>query len=193
MSIVAPIAGTAAVVPVTFGLARGERPTSAQLVGVGLALGGVALASWEGRGGAGEGARVATGVGLALAAALGIGLFLVAMDAASGPDFLWAALANRLTGTILLLGTALALRPSLAVGAADLRGLSAVGLLDVAAITLFAAASSEGLLTLVSVLGSLYPVVTVALAHLLLHERISRPQRVGVVAALAGVALMTAG
>ena len=58
---------------------------------------------------------------------------------------------------------------------------------------LFALASRHGLLSLVSVLGSLYPVMTVALAYVLLHERLTRIQLAGVAAALAGVAAMSTG
>lgn len=194
MSVVAPIAATAAVVPVAFGLASGERPAPAELLGLSLALGGVALASREPTGeGSAAGARVAAGAGLALLAALGIGWFFVAMDAASHADFLWAVLVNRITGVTLLLGAALAVRPPLAIGAADARALAAIGLLDMTANTLFAAASSEGLLSLVSVLGSLYPLVTVLMAYAVLGERIAAAQRTGVVAALAGVVLISAG
>jgi drug/metabolite transporter (DMT)-like permease len=63
----------------------------------------------------------------------------------------------------------------------------------VAANALFALASGEGLLSLVSVLGSLYPVVTVLLALVLLHERLTRTQAGGVAVALAGVAVLSAG
>jgi drug/metabolite transporter (DMT)-like permease len=68
-----------------------------------------------------------------------------------------------------------------------------VGIADVAANALFAVASSRGLLSLVSVLGSLYPVVTVVLAYLLLGERLTRAQRLGVGVALVGIAAISAG
>ena len=58
---------------------------------------------------------------------------------------------------------------------------------------LFGLASTRGLLSVVSVLAQLYPIATVLLARLVLHERISRPQQVGVAAAFGGVALITAG
>jgi drug/metabolite transporter (DMT)-like permease len=68
-----------------------------------------------------------------------------------------------------------------------------IGLFDVAANVLFGLATTRGLVSVVSVLASLYPVVTVVLARLLLHERTSGLQRAGAVAALAGAALITAG
>jgi drug/metabolite transporter (DMT)-like permease len=67
---------------------------------------------------------------------------------------------------------------------------AAVGLADVSANALFAVASTHGLLALVSVLGSLYPIVTVLLAHVLLGERLTRAQRAGVALALGGVAVI---
>ena len=79
---------------------------------------------------------------------------------------------------------------------ASRRGLltvAAVGLADVSANALFALASGHGLLSIVSVLGSLYPVTTVLLAHLLLGERLTRLQLGGVGVALAGVAALSVG
>ena len=68
-----------------------------------------------------------------------------------------------------------------------------VGVLDSGANTLYALATDHGLLSLVSVLSSLYPLTTVLLAQALLREHVSRHQKVGVIAALAGIALISAG
>jgi drug/metabolite transporter (DMT)-like permease len=68
-----------------------------------------------------------------------------------------------------------------------------IGLLDAAGNALFALATTESLLSVAAVLAQLYPVVTVILARVILGERISRPQQAGVVAAFAGIALITAG
>ena len=67
-----------------------------------------------------------------------------------------------------------------------------VGLADVSANALFAVASQHGLIAVVSVLGSLFPIVTVVLAYLVLRERISPVQRLGVAVALVGVAVVAA-
>ena len=67
-----------------------------------------------------------------------------------------------------------------------------VGLADISANALFVLASQHGLIAVVSVLASLFPIVTVLLAHLVLHERISRVQRLGVVVALVGIAIVAA-
>lgn len=195
MSVVAPVSATAAVVPLAFGLARGERPTVLQAAGVGLALFGVILASREAEEEARRGSRVAAGFGFALLAALGFGFFFVALDAASegGTDVLWAVLLLRTAASAIVLAVALALRPRLPRGRTDLAALAVVGFLDMTANVLFAAASTRGLVSVVSVLASLYPVVVVILARTVLQERIARGQQAGIVLALAGVALISAG
>ena len=72
------------------------------------------------------------------------------------------------------------------------RSSRAIGLLDTGANTAFAIATTGGLLSLVAVLGGLFPVVTVALAYFLLHERLRPLQRAGVILALAGIPLISA-
>jgi drug/metabolite transporter (DMT)-like permease len=192
MSVVAPISATAAVIPVVAGVVTGERPSGLQAAGIVAAIAGVVLASREpGAGRAGGG--VATGVGLALVAALAFGLLLVALGAASEGDALWATLAMRATSFSALAVTAVVVRASVSPGRADLPVLLVVGLLDTAGNALFAVASTESLLSVAAVLAQVYPVVTVILARVVLGERIARPQQVGVVSALAGVALITAG
>jgi drug/metabolite transporter (DMT)-like permease len=195
MSVIAPVSATAAVVPLAFGLATGERPSLLQGAGVGLALFGVALASREAEEEARRGTRVAAGLGFALLAALGFGILFVALDAASagGADVLWVILALRGTSCLLVVAAVLVLRPQLPRGPGNLAALAVVGCLDLTANALFAAASTRGFVSIVSVLASLYPVVVVALARSLLHERIARAQQAGVVLAFAGVGLISAG
>jgi drug/metabolite transporter (DMT)-like permease len=84
-------------------------------------------------------------------------------------------------------------REPLGTGRRDLALLLAIGVGDVAANAAFAVASRSGLLSVVAVLSSLYPVVTVLLARQLLQERLRRVQVVGVGGTLVGVALLAAG
>lgn len=195
MSIVAPVSATAAVVPLGVGLAQGERPSLLQGAGVGLALAGVVLASREAEEEARRGSRLAAGFGFALLAAVGFGLFFVALDAASAgdADVFWVILLLRAVSSVLVVGAAVALRPRLPRGTANLAALAVVGCLDMTANALFAAASTRGLVSVVSVLASLYPVVVVALARSVLHERIARAQQAGIALALAGVGLISVG
>lgn len=194
MAVVAPISATAAAIPVAVGIATGERPSALQLAGLALAMVGVMLASREEPGGEFQRAgRVAAGAGLALAAAVGFGCFFLAMARASEGDVFWAILINRLTGVSLLALAAATLRPRLAVGAAGGRALLAVGCLDISANTLYALASTQGLVSIVAVLSSLYPVTVIVLARVVLGEHVQRIQQLGAAGALAGVALISAG
>jgi drug/metabolite transporter (DMT)-like permease len=193
MGVVAPLSSTAAVIPVAVGVATGDRPSTLQAVGVAVAIAGVILASRE----AGEEARdsraVSRGAGFALISAVGFGCFFLAIDRASDGDVLWAVTVNR-TVSVSLLGLALlATRPKLGIKPADMRTLAIVGVLDIAANGLFALAATKGLVSVVAVLSSLYPVMTVILARYVLKERLARIQRLGAFAALAGVALISAG
>jgi drug/metabolite transporter (DMT)-like permease len=84
-------------------------------------------------------------------------------------------------------------RPSFSTVRPNLATLVGAGVLDNVANLLFVLAAARGLLSLVSVLGSLYPVVTVVLARVVLDERLARWQLVGVAGALCGVALISIG
>jgi drug/metabolite transporter (DMT)-like permease len=192
MSIVAPITATGAVIPVVIGIGTGERPSGLQSAGLALALGGVVLAARQ-QGGEDLRGRVAAGVGLALLAAVGIGSFLVALDAASEGGVAWALLLQRSVCLGLVLAAAGLVRPDLSYSRTDVAPMVAIGILDMAANALFAIASTRGLVSVVSVVASLYPVMTVVLARLLLRERIGGAQQVGVAGALTGVVLITAG
>src|SRR4051812_45515036 len=193
MSVVAPISATAAAVPVLVGLAEGERPGGLQIAGMVAALAGVILASREP---VEEGCPPANraAIGLALVAAAGFGTFFVGIDRASATaEVPWVIVVQRCCSVSLLVIATLVVRPSLPRDGASLLVLAAVGLLDLGANGLYALATTHGLLSVVSVLGSLYPAVTVVLARFVLAERIARVQEVGVVLALAGVIAIGAG
>lgn len=191
ISVVAPIAGTSAAIPVAYGLATGDDPSPLQELGFAAAIVGIVLASWE-RGRAGR-VPVAAGVGWGLVAALAFGGYFVPMHAASQGDFLWAAFLFRAASTTLVWAAVLLLRPRLGAARRSLPSLAAIGVLDTGGNVFFAAASGLGLVSVVSVLASLYPVVTVLLARLTLRERVARMQEVGVAITLASVVLVSAG
>jgi drug/metabolite transporter (DMT)-like permease len=193
ISIVAPISGMGAVVPVLYGLLRGEHATMLQTFGMGLALVGVVLAARATgvQSAAGGSSGLARGVGYAAVAALGFGGFFVLIHEASTRDVLWAGSIQRLTGLCIMLVVVFTQRPSLAVGWPRLAGLIPIGVLDTTANVLYAFASTTGLVSLAAVLASLFPVVAVILARFVLRERLSLSQGAGVVLALAGVAFIT--
>ena len=190
VSIVAPVAGASAVIPVTIGILSGDRPSPIQLVGIPCALVGVALASRE----PGEAdRRLAAGVGLALLAALGFGLYFVPMHAAGNANPWWASFLFRTTSTTVIVLGVLVARPVLRLGARDAAIVAAVGVGDMLGNLFYAASAGFGLVSVTAVLASLYPVVTIALARVVLAEHVARSQRYGVGLTLAGVALISAG
>ena len=193
MGVVAPISACAAVVPVAVGIATGDRPGALQAAGLVLALVGVVLASREEVTGEGGRRGTARGTGLALISALGFGFFFLAMDRAADGDVAWAMLVNRITGVAILATAFLALRTPVRATRRDAPVLIGIGFLDIGANAMFAVAATEGLVSVVAVLGSLYPLTTVGLAALVLHERPHRLAQVGVVIALCGVVLIAAG
>jgi drug/metabolite transporter (DMT)-like permease len=128
-----------------------------------------------------------------LLAALGFGLYFVLADRAADESVPYAVATARGASLLLALAVALAVGASLRPGRMHWPALAAVGVCDVGANMLFSLATTRGFLSVVSVLSALYPVVTVALAAVVLHERVSRTQRLGVAGALLGAALITAG
>jgi drug/metabolite transporter (DMT)-like permease len=188
MSVVAPIAGVSAIVPVIFGIATGDKPSTAQVAGITCALAGVGLASVEHHEGS---RRIATGVGLALLAAVGFGFYFPWMHAAGKVDFWWASLVFRTTALLLVTSIVAQRRTPLRLRPRDLAIAAAVGIGDTLGNVLFAASSSHGLVSLTSVLASLYPVVTVLLAASVLHERVARMQKAGILLTLTGVVLIS--
>ena len=193
ISLVAPIAATGALIPVAFGLATGERPSALQLAGIALAVGGAVVTSYE-PGSGGRRGGLAAGIAWALVAAVAFGSFFIPMHEASEEGFLWAVLVFRVCSTSMVLLAAIAVRPRLPRARRDLATIAVIGLADTGGNVFFAAAAAEqGLVSVVAVLASLYPVVTVVLARTYLRERVGRVQEGGAVATLAGVVLVSAG
>jgi drug/metabolite transporter (DMT)-like permease len=180
-----------AVVPFAVSLATGERPAAVAVVGAFLALAGAVLASLEERRASSPARSRAVVLAVVAAGALGLFVYFLGLGSRKG-DALSALVGARVGSLGLLLGLALLTRASVRVPRSSLGAVALVGLAHLSANALFAYASGHGLLALVSVLGSLYPVVTVLLAHVLLGERLTRPQQAGVAIALAGVAAIAA-
>jgi drug/metabolite transporter (DMT)-like permease len=191
MSVVAPLGATAPVVAVGVGSALGEVPSGIQGTGIALAIAGVVMISAQEERPAGR--PVASSVVFGLLTALGFGGFFVGMDAASEGSVPWALLAARCT-SMAVFALAFALRRrGLGIQSGELPLLAGIGALIVAADSLYGVASTKGLLSVVAVLSSLYPVVTIALARLYLQERLAGVQQLGVAAALAGAAVVSVG
>jgi drug/metabolite transporter (DMT)-like permease len=194
VSVVAPIAALGVVVPVVFGLARGDSPGAIQLAGLVPAIAGVVILSYEEQPEHVETARAArVSIVLAIIAGLGFGIFFTGLDVAAADRPGWSILAVRVGGVATVLVALLVVRPSFDGVGIALPVLIVIGAFDVLANALFAIASTKGVLPVVAVGGSMYPAFTVALAHGVLGERLAAVQWAGVVLALLGVAMIAAG
>jgi drug/metabolite transporter (DMT)-like permease len=200
MSVVAPTTAVlAALVPVAVGVATGERPGALALAGIPLALVAIVLLARD-PDAEGPAERMQPKVLLeALVAGASFGIFFVCLDAAGDDAGMWPLVAGR-TASVALFTLAVALVAANRIGRdgrreagpGTTRLLVACGAADAGANALFLLATHRGLLSLVAVLGSLYPASTVLLATTLTHERLARSQVVGVVLALAAAAAITA-
>ncbi|GAA4560469.1 DMT family transporter [Pseudonocardia xishanensis] len=184
MGTVAPLSAVvAAGLPLLVGIVRGERPGPLTVGGMVLALVAIVLATMGSR----REPAALSGIVLGLASGAGFGLFFVVLDATPADSGLWPLVVGRVTTVTLLLLTLAVRRPGR-------RGspwlMLASGGLDSAANVLFLLATRAGELGVTSVIVALYPVAVVLLARLVLRERLSPAQLVGVILALgAGVAM----
>ncbi len=192
MTVVAPTtAVVSAVLPVIVGLGLGERPSAIAFVGIVAACLAVALVS----GAIGTRhleTRFST-VMLAAAAGVGFGFIFVAFARTADDSGMWPLLAARMASLPVILVIVGVTRP----GRGDLRSVIwvvlASGVLDMAANMFYIEASHRGLLSIVAVISSMYPVSTVFLAFGLDHERVSKTQAAGLACAVTALALVSLG
>jgi drug/metabolite transporter (DMT)-like permease len=193
MSIVAPISATGVMLPVIVGLASGDALSALVAAGLIVTVLGVLAAAREEAGELHSGAANRSALLLALAAAVGFGLYFTFADIAADGSVLWLLAVGRI---VILPSVLIVMRvrgAALVPPPRDRWQLVGIGLFDLSATALYGVATTRGALSIVSVIGSLYPVMTVILAWLLLRERISRTQLAGVVTAMIGVAMVSAG
>lgn len=189
MGVVAPIASMGAIVPVALAIVGGEKPSWVQLIGIAVALVGVAAASGPELSG-GTGRRP---VLLACIAGAAFGFALFFIGHGSEHNEVMTLVGMRGATITLFLLAAVVLRSVGGLKPRDAAPLAVVGVGDVVANLLFAVASTRGLLSVASALTSFYPVVTTLLARWVLHERLRAIQGLGVALAVGGVALITVG
>jgi drug/metabolite transporter (DMT)-like permease len=192
MSVVAPISSAGVALPVIVGIATGNRPSTVTAAGIVAIVVGVVLASREEHDGAEATAAGRTALGLALLSAVGFGGFFVLIDAPADASVPWTLVISRAAALPLVLLVLLRTRPAFPSGRITL-GIAAVGCIDLLATALLSIAQTEGDLSVVSVLGGMYPVATVLLAAAVLHERVQPPQLLGILCALGGVGAVAAG
>jgi drug/metabolite transporter (DMT)-like permease len=196
MSLVAPLTACSGVVPVIVSFALGEVPGPITAIGLACAFAGAIVVSRPGGADTGVPGMRRAALWTGIAAALGIGLALTFLQQAAqapggsaiGISFVSAVVTVATLVAITASRGEIALPPPLLMPA-----VVGCGVLDVLANVLFAQATADGSAAVVAVLGSLYPLGTVLLARAVLAERLSRGQAGGVIAAMAGVALVAAG
>jgi drug/metabolite transporter (DMT)-like permease len=194
MTITAPIAATGAAVPVLVGALLGEAAAGAQWLGIAAALCGVIIASRPDEAvSVPDRSRGASGPTMALIAAGLLGGALVAVDRASESDALWTATLVHAAALLVVVSLVWVAGGSVRMSYPDLNTVLILGFLGAIGHAFFAWAASIGFVSVVGVVASLYPVITILLAQYLDREHVSRAQAAGVGLALAGVALIGAG
>ncbi len=188
MGVVSPISSLSAVIPLTFALITGEVLTVAQGVGVVIALAGAFCAS---------GPELSQGLSpkplfLALGAAAGFGTAMTFMSIGSESSALMTMVMMRSTTFLVTVTLVIRYRTFGNFSKSEIPVLIFVGVADFSANLLLGVATNFGLVSLVMVLGSIYPIVTALMAFKFLHERLHKIQYVGIVLAVAGVALISA-
>jgi drug/metabolite transporter (DMT)-like permease len=207
MSVVAPVSALAStVVPVGAALAMGERASPTVYAGAVVCLAAIVLASMEG--GRGSGARpdtgpapglarfrvAARGLGYGAASGLAFGIFFLFIRNAGTAGVLWPVCLARVAGTVVILAAAAWLGtrpPGPGAGRWVLPAAAGAGILDASANVCYLLAARAGLFGIAVVITSLYPGITVLLARVTLGERMRTVQRVGLVLAAAGVAMVS--
>ena len=199
MGVVAPTTSVCAVViPVLVGSLLGDRPSIVVAAGIGLAIVAIVLLGQESthpdhpvssppRGG------LPAGMWHALASGVAIGCFFLLIARARPESGLWPLVAARCAGVPFFAMLAVAADASFRLPRTLLVLLFVGGALDMAANVLYLLASRYGDLAVAVTLSSLYPASTVALARVLLEERLSRMQVIGMVGALVAVLLIVGG
>jgi drug/metabolite transporter (DMT)-like permease len=190
MGVVAPISAVgAALLPVCVGVATGERPALLVWLGIAAAVPGIWLVSRE-PGGSGD---LAAGILDGVLAGLGFGLLFAAMgQVPEEAGFAPLALSQAVAMVCVALTAAALGGRWLPHERSQAWGVVA-GLLATAAVVAFLLATQTGLLTVASVVTSLYPAITIALAAVVVRERIHASQGIGLVLCGVAVGLVAAG
>jgi drug/metabolite transporter (DMT)-like permease len=191
INVISPVTAVlAAIVPIVVGIGIGERPHVTAWFGIALGLGAVVLVSRttdahpHGR----IGMRV---LALALVSGLGFGFYFVFLARAGDDSGLWPLVASRIASAVAIVPLAKA-RGAIAFVRGRMLGVILLsGACDALANMCFLLASRHGLLSLASVITSLYPATTVILAVWLLREHTSATQRVGLALAAGSIVLIT--
>ena len=188
MGVVSPISSLSVLIPLFFALARGERPTSLELIGISIAIAGAFMAS---------GPEIRNGLPvkpllLAVVAAIGFGTALTFIAIGSETDSLHTMTSMRVASVSICILLAIRYRSLGGIPRKEFPLLIFIGVADFLANFLLGVATTKGLVSIAMVLGSLFPIVTILLAYKFLDERLAKVQYLGIAFALGGVLLIAA-
>jgi len=172
-------------IPVMVGIVLEGTPGTAQLLGFAVAMLAVWLIARPGGGGDSR-----AGLGMAILAGTFIGLFLICLDRIQGDGLFWSLAVARLSSMLLMTLIALFSRQRILPDGGALPLILFAGLVDVLGNAFFVLAARTGRLDAASVLASLYPMVTVVLARVVLKERVNAMQALGIVLAMVAIVLI---
>ena len=195
MAVVAPIAAVSnAAVPALWGIYSGDRLSGPQLVGVVLGLVAILLVSRVSSEETSSGTTTPGLVGVALLSGVGFGGFFICMDLTAEATTPWPLVSARVVSAGIALILLARMGRSPIPRRDEARGaIVGAGVLDMTANLAILVAVHHGMLSLVAVLGSLYPASTVLLARYVLQERMARTQVVGLVVALVAIGAIVGG
>jgi drug/metabolite transporter (DMT)-like permease len=191
MNIISPVTAVlAAVVPVGFGLLVGERPHLSAWLGIAIGLIAVMFVSYtsDDHPHGPIGIRI---LALACLSGVGFGVYFICLARANHDSGLWPLVISRLTSAALIVPLARGRRVAQPLSGRVLFLAVLAGVLDASANLFFLLASRHGLLSVASVITSLYPAMTVLLAVLVLHEHTGRLQRIGLAMAATSIVLIS--
>jgi drug/metabolite transporter (DMT)-like permease len=188
MGVVAPISSLSALVPLIVAFVGGERASGIQILGMAIALAGAFMAS-------GPELRGATvrPILLGVSAAIFFGISLTFLWKGSETAPLLTMTSMRVASVTVVILLAIYFRTTGGFSKKDYPALIFIGIADFLANLTLGIATTQGLVSIAIVLGSLFPIVTALLAFGFLKERLHRVQYVGVIAAVTGVATIALG
>ena len=188
MGMVASLAAIiSAALPVLFGLLLEGFPSNRQIAGFIAAFAAIWLLSASGKSHTVRWRQFM----LPATAGIGFGLVFILLDQAVEQSVLWPLLVSKTTGTIILTVILLIFRVGTLPDKPKYPIVCLTGLFDAAGTAFYASTAQVGRLDISAVLASMHPAVTAFLAWLILKERLSGRQRLGVIAALFSLALIT--
>lgn len=188
MAIVAPITAVAcATLPVGWGLFSGEKLATQQVVGVFVGLLAIFLVSWTpGKGTSIKGLLILE----ALIAGFSFGAFFIVIDGTSETTAPWPVVGSRVFSVLAIFLFVIIRKKSIKPEGNSAPYIIGAGFFDTLANIALLAALNKGLLSLVSILASFYPAVTVLLARLFLKEVMSTSQLIGLALGLTSIGLL---